>query len=79
MSSIPVSDVRELSLAEKLSLAVDLAESGLDVMRAKLVREDPEADPAEIERRLVAWLRTRPGAEHGDAEGRPAPGRFSGS
>ena len=79
VSSIPVTDAPQLSLAEKLCLALDLAESGLDVMRARLEREDPDADSAEIERPLVAWLRTRPGAEHGDAEGRPAPGRFSGT
>ena len=78
VSSIPITDAQDLTVADKLRLAVDLAEAGLDVMRARLQREDAEADAEEIERRLVAWLRERPGAEHGDAEGRPAPHRFSG-
>ena len=77
MSSIPITNQRELTVAEKLRLAVDLAAPGMDVMRGKLRREFPAADPGEIERRLATWLRERPGAEHGDAEGRPAPERFS--
>ena len=43
-------------------------------MRQNLRRRHPEADEAEIERGLAAWLRHRPGAEHGDAVGRPCPG-----
>jgi hypothetical protein len=30
-----------------------------------------EAGEAEIEAHIVAWLHERPGAEHGDAVGRP--------
>jgi predicted amidohydrolase len=43
----------------------------LVMMRQRLRREHPHAAEAEIEARIVAWLRERPGAEHGDAAGRP--------
>jgi hypothetical protein len=39
--------------------------------RAQLRREYPDATDEEIEGLLVTWLRTRPGAEHGDGWGRP--------
>jgi len=39
--------------------------------RAQLRREHPDATDDEIEAFLVAWLETRPGAEHGDGWGRP--------
>lgn len=48
-------------------------------MRQSLRRRYPHADDAEIKRLMNEWLLTRPGAEHGDAEGRPlldAEGRF---
>ena len=77
VSTIPVTDEREASVAEKLRTALDLAEAGLDVMRARVRRDDPAAAADVIERRLIAWLRERPGAENGDAVGRPAPDRFA--
>ena len=60
-----------LSPAEKLHLALDLFDSGVDLMRQNLRRRHPKDPDAEIEARIVRWLRTRPGAEHGDAVGRP--------
>lgn len=62
-----------LTPAAKLRLAFDLFDSGVDLMRQKLRREHPAASEEEIERALTAWLRHRPGAEHGDAPGRPRP------
>ena len=59
------------ALAERLRTAFDLCEVGESMRRAQLRREHPDATEDEIEARLVAWLRTRPGAEHGDAWGRP--------
>jgi hypothetical protein len=56
--------------AARLRLALDLFEAGEAMMRQRLRREHPDADDVEIERRIVAWLRERPGAEHGDAAGR---------
>jgi hypothetical protein len=62
---------REELLAARLRLAFDLYETGEDLMRQNLRRQDPQADAGTIEQRLVAWLRHRPGAEHGDAIGPP--------
>ncbi|MFW5925373.1 MAG: hypothetical protein ACOCV4_04355 [Myxococcota bacterium] len=57
--------------AARLRTALDLFEAGVAMMRQKLRREHPDAPAEEIQRRLGRWLHTRPGAEHGDAEGRP--------
>jgi hypothetical protein len=57
--------------ARRLRLALELFETGEAMMRERLRREHPELPAAEIEARLLAWLRERPGAEHGDASGRP--------
>ncbi len=45
--------------------------TGVSLMRQNLRRAAPAAPPDEIERRLVTWLHTRPGAAHGDAADRP--------
>jgi len=52
-------------------LTLDLFDAGVQLMRQNLRRIDPAADEQEIERRLLAWLRERPGAEQGDCPGRP--------
>jgi Rv0078B-related antitoxin len=59
--------------ARRLRLALDLFSTGEALMRQRLRRAHPELSPAEIERRLVQWLQTRPGAEFGDAPGHPVP------
>jgi hypothetical protein len=41
--------------------------------RAQLRRENRAATEEEISRRLAEWLRTRPGAALGDAEGLGKP------
>lgn len=58
-------------MAARLRLAIELFEDGVELMRQNVRRRHPDADDEEIERRLVAWLHTRPGAEHGDCPGRP--------
>jgi Rv0078B-related antitoxin len=58
-------------LAQRLRTAFDLYELGESIRRTQLRREHPDATDEEIEALLVAWLQTRPGAEHGDAWGRP--------
>lgn len=65
-----MSSSSESLLAERLQTALDLYEAGEQLMRENLRRQHPEAGEAEIERLLDAWLRERPGAEHGDAPGR---------
>ena len=60
-------------MVAKLRQTFDLFEAGVSMKRASLRREHPHADADEIERLLRAWLMERPGAEHGDAVGRPRP------
>ena len=57
--------------AERQRLALDLFEAGEAMMRQNLRRRFPSASTEEIEERLAAWLSERPGAEYGDAVGRP--------
>lgn len=64
-----MSEVRLSDRARRLLLAFDLFEAGVDMHRQTLRRRYPNADEAEIERRLDAWLLERPGAEHGDVAG----------
>ncbi len=57
----------------RLALALELADLAIAMVEQKLRREHPGASPDEIERRVREWQQTRPGAEHGDAWGRPIP------
>ena len=59
------------AVAARLRAALDLCEMGESMRRTQLRREHPGATDDEIEALLVAWLLTRPGAEHGDGWGRP--------
>ena len=58
-------------MLERLRLAFDLYEAGEDLMRQNLRRRHPGETAEQIEERLITWLTTRPGAEHGDAPGTP--------
>lgn len=55
--------------AERFRITVDLAETGVDLMRENLKRRHPEADDDEIESLLRAWRQDRPP----DAPGRRRP------
>ena len=57
--------------SERLRLTLDLYAAGEAMMLERLRCEHPEDTPEQIEGRLRIWLQTRPGAENGDAEGRP--------
>ena len=57
--------------AERLEVALELSELAEEIMRATLRRRRPGASADEIEDALVAWFADRPGAENGDAKGRP--------
>ena len=59
-----------------LGATIDLFQTGLHLMRQNLRRQDPDAPEDEIDRRLYAWLRQRPGAEAGDCPGRPVDPRI---
>ena len=60
-----------LTPAQRMRLAGDLFEAGVQLMRQNLRRRNPGAAEAEIEALLSAWMATRPGAEAGDSAGRP--------
>ena len=64
--------IRDPKVMSRMRMAFDLYETAEAIMRQNLRRRFPDAEEAEIERRLVAWLRSRPGAEHGDGPGRPS-------
>jgi hypothetical protein len=53
-----------------LRVAIDLFETGVEIMRQKLRRERPDATEQDLDERLRRWLRHRPGAEFGDCPGR---------
>jgi len=55
----------------RLRTALELFRDGEALMRQNLRRRHPDASAEEIERALVAWVRTRPGADHGDCPGTP--------
>ena len=44
---------------------------GVSIMRARLARLHPGESPEALHACLMAWLWTRPGAEHGDGVGVP--------
>jgi Rv0078B-related antitoxin len=69
MSSDSVPDARDKAAA-RLRMALELFEPGVEMMRQKLRRNHPGLADHEIEARVRAWLRERPGAEFGDAVGR---------
>jgi hypothetical protein len=64
-------DAARERLARKLKVTFDLQRFGIAMMRQNLVRRHPGEDDAQIDARLRDWLHHRPGAEYGDAVGRP--------
>jgi hypothetical protein len=58
--------------AARLRTAFELYELGEQMLRQRLRREQPEITDAELDAAVGAWLRIRPGAEHGDAIGPPS-------
>ena len=61
--------------AVRLRVALEMADAGIEMMRLSLRRQHPEATPEAVDALLREWLHHRPGAEHGDGWGRPAPER----
>ena len=62
---------RESVAAERMRLAFELAELGEAMFRQRLRRDRPQLSESEIDSLVDAWRQRRPGAEHGDAKGRP--------
>lgn len=48
--------------SQRFAMALDLVESGESIMRQNLRRKFPNADEADIERRLHSWRLSRPAA-----------------
>ena len=53
--------------SERLRLALDLFEAGVEMQRARWTREEPSITPEQLEHRLQAWLRSRP--PHASSDG----------
>ena len=53
-------------LVERFRTTLDLHATGVLLQRQRFRRMNPAASPGEVERALVQWLHSRPGAEHGD-------------
>jgi hypothetical protein len=64
---------RETGPADRLRLAFELFEVGVEVYREKVRRDVPGISETELDRRVGEWLMTRPGAELGDCPGRAVP------
>lgn len=62
-----MTDQAERAAARRLELALDMFETGEALMRAKLRRDHPNAEPSELQARLDAWLMKRPHAPALDA------------
>lgn len=58
---------------ERLRVALDLADLGEQMMRARLRREQPDLDDAAVQAAVERWRQERPGALLGDCPGRPYP------
>jgi hypothetical protein len=56
-----------------MEIAFDLAEAAEQMKRLSLKRQNPDATEEETEQAIREWYSYRPGAEHGDGEGVPAP------
>ena len=56
-----------LPSAERLNLALDLFDAGVDLQRQRLRRAHPDESAAEIEARVRSWLLLE--GEPGDADG----------
>lgn len=68
----PECDNGGVSSEEKFRAALELHEAGVALMRQNLRRRHPDASESDVDALLDDWLRTRPGAEHGDAVGTPS-------
>jgi hypothetical protein len=58
--------------ATRLRIALELHDLGVRMQRQRLRRERPEATESELDDAMRAWMRERPGAEHGDTVGTPS-------
>lgn len=62
--------VDDADAARRLALAFDMYETAEAMVRARLRREHPTMNQDDLDAEVRAWRMHRPGAEHGDADGR---------
>lgn len=55
--------------AERLRIALDLSETGLQMRRSRFRRELPNITEAQLDEAMKTWLRERPDAPFGDHPG----------
>lgn len=65
--------VRDPAVLRRMEIAFDLAEAAEQMKRLSLKRQSPASTEEEIEQAIREWYSHRPGAEHGDGDGVPAP------
>ncbi|MFD4433277.1 hypothetical protein [Nocardia sp. NPDC058497] len=58
--------------AQRLRLALEMSEFGVQIYRTRMRRTYPGASASEIEGMVHSWLLSRPGAPSGDAVGHPS-------
>lgn len=56
-------------MADRLRVALELADAGIALMRQNLCRAHPAASDEELDRLLSDWIEQRPGALRGDCPG----------
>lgn len=61
--------IRDPKFVTRMRVAFDLADFASQMKRQQFRRKNPGATEAELDRLMVQWYRTRPGAEYGDASG----------
>jgi hypothetical protein len=49
----------DTTVSERLRMALELYESGEEMMRARLARRNPRAPESQLEEWIVSWLRSR--------------------
>lgn len=57
------------ALVARLRVALELADTGVSLMRQNLRRANPDVPAGAIEDMLREWINHRPGAESGDCPG----------
>jgi hypothetical protein len=58
-------------IENRLRTALELCDLGEELVEQRLRRENPSVNNDAIRKMIVDWYATRPGAEQGDAIGKP--------
>ncbi len=67
---------QNLQVLERMRLTFDLCQTAEAMKRQSFRRRHPALGAEAIEKLMAEWRLIRPGAEHGDGPGRPAPRRL---